>query len=266
MLADYHLHSHFSGDCSVPMSDMIQKAIDLNIKLLCFTDHFDIDYPSTEIDFTLDVDQYLTHIEKMQEQYAGRIQILKGIELGLQMHLHPLLTEIVTTHDFDFVIGSQHLANGEDVYEPEFYANRSQSEGYLTYFQDLYDNAKGFDEYDVYGHLDYVVRYGRAEQKALIYKDFKEIIDAILKIIIQKGKGIEINTAGYKYNIDGPNPHPDVLNRYRELGGEIITIGSDAHMPNNILSDFDRAKVLLKSLGYPYFTTFQKRKPEFHKL
>ncbi len=192
--------------------------------------------------------------------------MLFGIEIGMQHHLHDTYTDLITSHPFDFVIASNHLANGEDVYYPAYFENRSQNQGYLEYFEDMLDNVTHFDAFDVYGHLDYVIRYGDFEDKKLYYSDFQELLDAILSTLIKKDKGIELNTSGYRYGLGHPHPTTDILKRYHDLGGKIITLGSDAHYTKDLCSHFDTAKDLLKSLGYKYHTTFVQRKAEFHLL
>ena len=84
------------------------------------------------------------------------------------------------------------------------------------------------------GHIDYVVRYGRKRAEEYSYDEFADEIDAVLKKVLQMGKGIELNTGGFKYGLGFCNPHPDIIRRYRELGGEIITVGADAHCPEHV--------------------------------
>lgn len=266
MLSDYHLHSDFSGDCQVPMEEMIQSAIDKGLKRLCFTEHHDLDFPHPTIDFTLDIDSYFKSLLEYKEQYKEQIQILAGIELGMQEHLYPTLTNIVNKYPFDFVLASNHLANGIDVYDKIYFQERSQYKGYLEYFEDMLRNVTNYTDFDSYGHLDYVIRYGDFANKKLAYQDFKEVLDEILKKIITNGKGIEANTSGYRYNLSEPHPSRSILSHYKELGGEIITIGSDAHHPKHLIHRFREVKTLLKEVGFSHFTTFVDRKAEFHKL
>ena len=116
-------------------------------------------------------------------------------------------------------------------------------------------------DFDVYGHIDYVVRYGPNKNQFYSYKKFSDIIDEILKKIISTGHGIEINTAGFKYRLGHPNPTEDIIKRYHELGGEIITIGSDGHKPEHLAYDFNKIPALLNSCGFDYYTVFEGRKP-----
>ena len=95
---------------------------------------------------------------------------------------------------------------------------------------------------------------------------YSDVIDEILRLLIEKGKGIEINTGGFKYGLGHPNPCEEILARYRELGGEIITIGADAHKPEHVAFDFAKVPSILKDSGFDYFTVFRERKPEFVKI
>ena len=121
-------------------------------------------------------------------------------------------------------------------------------------------------DFDVYGHLDYIVRYGPNKNKYYTYETYADVLDEILRTLIQRGKGIELNTAGFKYGLGHAHPILPVLKRYKELGGEIITLGSDGHAPEQIAWDFDKVPELLKEAGFTHFTTFQERKPIFRKL
>ena len=121
-------------------------------------------------------------------------------------------------------------------------------------------------DFDVLGHIDYVVRYGKETAEHYSYRKYADEIDAILKKVLDMGKGIELNTGGYKYGLGFCNPHPDIIRRYRELGGEIITVGADAHCPEHIAYDFAKAKAVLEECGFRYYTVFEERKPVFRKI
>ena len=269
ILTDFHTHSSFSGDCNTPMEHMVEQAINLGMSHLCITEHFDPDYPVREgenLDFGLDINAYREHFLDLKDKYKKQIRLLWGVELGLQTHIFPLLQTFVQNHPFDFVIASSHLCNGGDPYYPDFFDNRSEESVYEEYFSCIAENVKSFKDYDIYGHLDYIVRYGPNKDALYSYEKYRDIYDTILKTIIQSGKGIELNTGGVKYGLKDLHPTYDVLKRYKELGGEIITIGSDAHTPDNLLKHFDRAREVLLNCGFEYYTIFQERKPEFIRL
>ena len=136
----------------------------------------------------------------------------------------------------------------------------------MKYFEYILKTLDYCTDFDVYGHLDYIVRYAPKKDKNYSYKAFKEVIDEILIKLVKMGKGIELNTGGMYKGMASTNPHPDIIKRYKELGGEIITVGSDAHRAEFIGYSFNDAKEILKESGFKYYTVFEKRKPEFIKL
>ena len=142
----------------------------------------------------------------------------------------------------------------------------SDREKFRAYFESELESICIFDEYDVFGHLDYIARYGTKGNEDYCFGDHAEVIDEILKQLIKRGKGIEINTAGFRKRGGEPNPCADILRRYFELGGEIITIGSDAHSTEYVACGLDRAGELLAGIGYTHYCVFKGRKPEFLPL
>ena len=269
ILTDYHTHSHFSGDCDTPTAQMIEKAISLGMTHLCFTEHLDLDYPVREgenLNFDLDTPKYREEFLSLKNKYSNNIQLLWGVELGLQNHIYPPLHKYVQENPFDFVIASSHLCGSSDPYYPDFFEDKNEDEVYALYFSSILENVQNFTDYDVYGHLDYIVRYGPTKDARYSYEKYRDIYDPILKTIIENGKGIELNTGGIKYGLKELHPCTAVLKRYKELGGEIITIGSDAHKPENLLHHFSRAKALLEECGFKYYTIFEKREPQFISL
>ena len=267
--ADYHLHSSFSGDSDTPMEEMILQGIQIGLTRMCFTEHHDLDYPPTELDpegkFELNPDAYLYDLLRLKEKYAEQITLLFGVELGMQPHISKENAAFAKAHDYDFIIASSHICNGKDPYLSSFFEGRSQEEAYTEYFESILENLKFYSNFDVYGHLDYVVRYGPTKDEGYSYEAYCDIFDRILERLISMEKGIEINTSGLK-SLRDTNPCIGVIRRYRELGGEIITVGSDAHVPKQIAFCFDRAADILKDCGFKYYTTFEKRSPSFHKL
>lgn len=266
MLWDSHMHSQFSGDSQTPQEDMITEALRKQLDGICFTDHLDIDYPDEPETFLLDLPNYVSSVHALQEKYSARLPIHLGIELGLQPHLAAVHADILAQYPFDFVIGSSHVVHNFDPYYPFFWEQRTEEEGYLEYFESILENIAAFDGFDVYGHIDYVVRYGPNKNTNYSCKAYSEVIDEILKTLIVKGKGIEINMGGFKYGLGHPNPTEDIITRFHELGGEIITLGADAHKPEHIAFDFSKAPGILKAAGFSYYTVFKNRTPQFLKL
>ena len=272
VIADTHLHSAFSGDSETPMQAMIEKALELGLKEICFTEHMDFDFVYTEDEpgdmFEVNTDAYLYDLLRFRQEYEGRMKLLFGIELGMQTGPTQRKNLMYCKeHEFDFVIASSHLCNGKDPYLKEsFFGGRDEKEAYHEYFTYIWECIRGFQNFDVYGHLDYVLRYGPDTNKNFTMAEYGADIDKILKLLIENGKGIEANTSGYAYGMGGPHPSFDILKRYRELGGEIITIGSDAHDCEHMAQHFDDMAALLKEAGFEYYCVFENRYPEYHRL
>lgn len=267
ILTDYHVHTYFSSDSKANPRDVIEKALSLGFNKLCFTDHMDYDFPEYNgFTFQFDPDAYFKELLLLKEEYKNRINLYIGIELGLQPYLAQRYSELMSSYPFDFAIGSSHLVKGVDPYHKEYWSNYSNEEGVFKYFESIIDNVNAYSNFDVYGHLDYVIRYLPDKKTLFPYEKYNDLIDDMLNTIINAGKGIELNSSGYKYGLSTPHPNKYILNRYKELGGEIITIGSDAHIPEHLAYDFKIANELLLSLNYKYYTVFEERKPTFIKL
>jgi len=266
MLCDFHIHTSFSGDSDTPAHDQISRAIALGMMEICITDHYDYDPRIADNPYLLDFDAYLSCLKDLRAEYDGRIRVNCGIELGLALHVREHIEEIPSRYPFDYIIGSSHFIGSKDPYYPEFFNGRAEREVYENYFDVSLARLRRLDCYDVYGHLDYIVRYGPDRNRHYSYDAYREHIDPILKTLIEKGKGLECNTAGLKYGLGHPNPTEDILRRYRELGGEILTVGSDGHQPGHIGYAFDRLPELLKACGFRYYTVYHNRIPEFLPL
>lgn len=274
--ADMHMHTWFSTDSEACPRDMADEAVRKGLKTICFTDHFDKDDLEWGEEGIFDVDAYFVEMQKLQEEYAGKLNIRIGIELGLRTYLKNYYEELTKKYPFDFVIGSVHNvpykkdAEGNILYtDPaaeKLFTDRTDKEAYRLMMETTLENVRTSDCFQTLGHLDYVVRYGKSREKEYSYTDYADIIDEILKLLIEKEKGLEVNSAGLKYGLPFAHPHPDVLKRYRELGGEIITIGADAHKPEHIAYDFAKAEEILKSCGFKYYTEFFEQKPVFKQL
>lgn len=267
MYYDYHMHCSFSADSNTPMEDMINKSIDLGLKEICFTDHVDYSIITNNIeeDHTIDYDEYFRNIEYFQTKYKDKIIIKKGVELGLQNHTLSKCIEDTEKNEFDFVIASIHTINKLDLIERHFYKDKSQFEAYRQYYEILYNMISKFKNYSVLGHLDIVKRYGDLNN-IIDDKVFADEIDEILKMAIYDGKGIEVNTSCFRYRLPDLTPSSYILKRYRELGGEIITTGSDSHNIAQVAHEFRKVYEGLQDMGYKYVCTFDKMKPNFIKL
>lgn len=256
---DYHMHSYYSSDTNTEMKAMIESAIQKGFKEITFTDHIDYEYNSTEIQFEFDTDEYRKTIDGFRETYRGQIQINLGLEIGIQPHILDRCKALVASTSPDFIIASLHNVEKKDLYLGEYYEDKSSEKALDYAFEELLDMLNHFDAFSVIGHLDIVKRYN--EGVLSLPKDlFVEGATPVLKKLISMGKGIEVNTSGLRQGLGETLPSTEILAKYRELGGEIITIGSDAHYPEDIGHSFKEVLTTLQSLGFENIYTFSQMK------
>lgn len=271
ILTDSHLHSIFSSDSNTPMEEMVKKAINLGLSSICITDHYDMDFPVTEegMDFYLDTESYLKEFLQIKNKYAKQIDLRIGVELGIMPSLKDRLSAYLNQYGdmFDFVIGSTHIVDGLDPYEPVYYGRYSdERDGMRRYFESNLEHLETFNQMDTFAHLDYAVRYAPHKDTYYTPSDYFDLIDLFLKKLIDKGIALEFNTAGLKYGMKQANPHIDILKRYRQAGGELLTIGSDGHKPEHIAWDFKKGEEILTEAGFSYYAIYKKRKPQMLRL
>ncbi len=275
MIPDMHVHTRWSSDSSVPVREQIEKAAALGMKQICITDHQDFDAPKFPPDyFTFLIDdkgdddtvkKYVDDILEIKDEYAGRIEVLAGIELGIQPHLTEKLNAFADRFPFDFIIGSTHTFCGMDAEDKRHYENVDVEEAVRQYFMDELVNVKGFKKFDVAGHMDFVLRYGPGAAETFTYGKYAYVIDEILKELIQSGRGIECNTSKFKAK-NMINPDREIIRRYAELGGEIITFGSDSHVSERLGEGFKEAGEIVRKCGLKYYAVFRQHKPEFYPI
>jgi len=263
---DNHIHSKFSNDSHMEAAAACQRAVEIGLKGLVFTDHVDYDYPDYDNDFLIDFDQYFEFFKRLQKDWKEKLDIRIGVEMGFQPHVLNQIIEFLDKYCFDFILNSVHIIDYMDPYVGTFFKGKTQHQAYERYLQEILCSIKAYDNFDIIGHIGYVARYGDFEDKSLRYKDYSDLLDQILKTTIEKGKGIELNTSGLRTDLCSPIPGYDVFNRYFELGGEIVTIGSDAHYTEHVGHSFTEALDYLKKIGFKYVAHYQNRNPILEKL
>lgn len=258
---DYHTHTSFSDDSECPMPDMIERALCLGLDEIVFTEH--VDY-GVKTDLNCDYEAYFDRIDEMKRRYFGRILIKAGIEFGVQRHTVNQYKKDFERYPFEFVILSNHQIDNKEFWNYAYQAGKSQEEYQRDYYNAIYEVMNLYKDYSVLGHLDMIKRYDPAgefpDELALKY------IDPILRQAIADGKGIEVNTSSFRYDLRDLTPSKTILKRYLELGGRILTIGSDTHDTEHLADHIPQVKTALRELGYQYFCTFDKARPVYHEL
>ncbi len=289
MKADYHIHTEFSDDSVELMENQIERGIELGLDELCFTDHVDygikrdfddprgIEYrggdginsseetlkPFANVNYP----EYFSKIKKMQEKYGTRIKIKSGLESGIQTHTIPDYEKLFDKYseDIDFILLSMHQVGDKEFWTQDFQRGKSQKEYNEEYYDEIYKVQQTFKNYSVLAHLDLLSRYDQAG--VYPFDKVKDKIAAILELAIKDDKGIEINTSSWHYGLVDTQPSKQILKLYKDLGGKIITFGSDAHSTKYLADHFEDArKIIRDEIGIREFCTFERMVPTFHLI
>ena len=276
MFADYHVHSEYSDDSTYPLEQVIRDAIGMGMDEICITDHVDygikkdwdagekIAYRGSQPLANVDYPRYMAALRDMQIRYGDRIRIRVGLEFGIQTHTIPQFRALLTRYPLDFVILSIHQVENQEFWTQEFQRGRTQQEYNERYYEELLAVVQQYQGYSVLGHLDLITRYDK--QGVYPFERVRPLVEAILRRVIADGKGIEVNTSSHRYGLTDTTPSVAILQLYRELGGTILTIGSDSHAPAHLGTHIEEARALLRELGFRQFCTFERMQPVFHPL
>ena len=255
---DYHMHSTVSFDGHDSGLDMALAAAERGLKEICFTDH--IDY-TPEMDMVFDTAVYNAEYDHLE---VPGLLIRRGLEFGLTPDNPGQLKEDLNRRHFDFVLGSVHLVDGVDVYLEPYWADKTYEEAIRLHLERTLESVRVHEDYDVLGHLTFISKCGANPRKELLrYEDHKAIMDEILRELVRRGKGMELNTSGID-RCGGPLPTLDYFRRFYELGGRIVTVGSDAHDTGRAGQYTHEMAAELKKI-FGYVCTFENRQPIFHR-
>lgn len=273
-LFDNHNHSQFSFDGKrTTLEKSTASAVRKGLGGICFSEHCDIYLPphkNTEEGCEqeqFDILAQQQEVDRVQTLHGSRIKVLKGIEIGMHQDCHQEIRDLLAVHSFDQVIASIHYLDCADPYDGTYFEGKDWKYAYGNYLETLYREMKWLEDFDIVGHYDYVARYGPYPQDGLKYRDFSDIFDEMFKYMISEGKALELNTKscsgtrGRKTVLDH-----DILKRYREMGGEIISLGSDSHAPENVAENFETYAAMLKSEGFRWTAHYEDRRLQMTSL
>ena len=250
MRADYHVHTELSDDSDYAMEKVIQDSIAMGLDEMPLAN---VHYPS-----------YYETFKEMWALYHDKIELKLGLEFGMQAHTIEKYEKLFARLPFDFIILSVHEVEDKEFWTQDFQRGRTQKEYNERYYEELLYLVENYHNYSVLGHMDLITRYDKAGTYS--FKKLKPILTKILKTVIADGKGIEVNTSSYRYGLSDLTPSRNILKLYWELGGQMITIGSDSHKPEHLGTFINETKQELKALGFKKFCTFDKMQPIFHQL
>jgi len=274
---DQHIHSAFSYDAvpdtrgaepdTAAFGRIVDTAVSRGLSGIAITDHLDPLWPDDEYPSYLNVTEYEKALTDAAPAFSEKLMFSKGIELGLVPgEALDICAEAVSSFNYDFVIGSVHSSRTAPIDYPEFIEGRALPDIVDEYYTLIYDCMKAYKDYDVLGHINSIDRYTDGLAPESLYMPY---VDEILKLAVSDGKGIEINTSSFgRYNriIDRGTPPLSVLTRFRELGGRIVTIGSDAHRSADTGAFIENGEDVLRAAGFGYQAFFRNRTPEFFAI
>jgi len=265
MLFDYHVHSHFSSDCNVPMEEMVKGAIQNGVIEMAICDHMDME--PGEGRNILDYKAFSAEVDRLSGIYGNDIHLLKGVELGLRTDMVKESLQFISSTRFDYILGAVHTIGEEEIFDPRSpLYEASKAEVFRAFLQYTLECVQLFPYFNVLAHIDVIRRYCPFEDKSMKYADYTDLLDVILLELIASRRGIEFNTGHVHYGLDDPFTDLAIVKRYIELGGEIITLGSDAHQPDRIATAFNDVLPALQDAGVKYITRFPRGRMTMFKL
>lgn len=279
-LIDCHTHTQFSVDSDADINQMIERACQLGLSAYAVTDHCECNcwYPEgyykntaivSEFNYAKCYEESISMLCSLKEKYSGRLNLICGTEMGQALHDIDIAEKIVSDKRLDFVIGSAHQLKEHEDFAFIDYKKYTTDEIYgllELYFNEIYELCK-WGKFDILGHLTYTLRYIQGEFGIDIdISRFDELIAESFRALIQNGCGIEINTSGLRQNYGDTFPSIKYVKLYRELGGEILSIGSDAHTVEDIGKGIAEGAETALAAGFTHLCYFKQRKPVFIEI
>ena len=261
---DQHIHSRLSLDGRSTLMEQVRACREVGVMRVCFTEH--IDFGTQGGDFTVDFGEYARQIEAARAAFPD-MKIRIGLELGDTEESRERVLEQSNVLPLDFKLLSRHLIGGVDPYfGMEFFAHRTRAQAAREYCEAVYESVTQFPDYDAVAHIGYVFKFAQGDGfSPLCYRDEPDLIDATLRFMAEHGKALEVNTSRWERFGEGM-PGADILARFREQGGELVTIGSDAHDVAGVAQGFSQAVDCVKACGFGYIAEFMGREVEMVRV
>ncbi len=283
MFVDYHTHTEFSDDSVYEMEAVMKDAMAMGMTELCFTDHVDYGVKRDWDDSrgmlyrkggegepdsiplgNVDYPKFVEKLQGLQKKYEGQFTAKMGMEFGIQRHTIPEFEALFARYPFDFIILSIHEIDDKEFWIGEFQKGLTRSELHRRYYEEMLWLVQNYHNYSVLGHMDLINRYDIEGEFS--FEEVKPLVEEILRTVIADGKGIEVNTSCYRYGLSDLTPSREILELYRDLGGKVLTIGSDSHKKEHLGAYIPETLAELKEMGFKSICTFDKMKPIFHQL
>ena len=255
-----HVHTDNSPDGHHSAMFMCEQAYAKGLRGLCFTDHVEVDYYLRD-HYDKRAKQAFFEVAKARSAFRGKLIVCEGIELGQPMYDVETAEKILENPGYDIVIGSVHnLRDMQDFWYLN-YDEHDINDLLEQYFDELLLLAQ-WAKFDTMAHITYPLRYICGEHGIPVdINKYSDKIDSILRTLVEKGKAMEINTSGLRQKLGKTMPDESFVKRFAELGGEHITIGSDAHYAEHLGAGIEEGMAIAQRCGFKYVTLFQSRQP-----
>lgn len=254
---DYHMHSNFSCDCKATMLDMCRSAIDKGIPEIGFSEHYDL-YSGDTCPNYFKPAAWLAEMDRCRAELAGQLTILAGIEIG-EPHIFQKETSLMlASYPFDYALGSLHWVGNGSMFDINYFKARPADEAFRLFFEEL-ERMTRIGGFDILSHFDVPVRTAHAVYGAYDPARYEDLIRPVLRNCIDNGISLDLNTKALHLRANVMTPGFEILRWYAEMGGERVSLGSDAHKPEHVGAYLDVALEIAQRAGLKYVTHFAQR-------
>lgn len=255
---DYHMHSNISCDSQATMTQMCQSALDQHITEIAFTEHFDVK-PYPDGDYFYRPAAYFEKLDEARRAFEPKgLTIRAGIEVGEYHCFRDIIQPVLDAWPYDVVLGSLHWVGSNCMFDADYFEATDYRDAFRAYFVELETMVRG-GGFDVLSHMDVFKRTAYSVYHRYDTTEWEDLIRPVWRACIEGGIAIEINTAGLRYSIAQPHPAPEALRWYRDMGGELLTIGSDGHRPQHVGFGLSVALDMARAAGFTRVCTYEQR-------
>lgn len=261
---DYHLHTHFSPDSHATMEAMCRSAIRQGIPEIGFSEHYDLNASEPLRDW-FRLEPWAAELERCRALFAGRLVIRAGIEIGEPHIFSREAAAMLARYPFDYALGSLHWVGRDTIFDPSYFRAYPAREAYRLFFEEL-ARLTAAGNFDILSHFDVPARTSVSVYGGYDPRDYEDFIRPVLRNCIERGLALDLNTAALRTRARVLTPGLEVLRWYVQMGGERVTLGSDAHRPDHLGAHLDQALAAARAAGLKYLTCFERRQPKLVPL
>lgn len=256
---DLHTHTRFSCDSQAEMSEMCRAALTQGVQVLGITEHFDL-IPEDPCQGFFQADDWWESFHRCQEQFKGLVSLRAGIEIGEPHRFAHQVDQLLDSYPWDYALGSLHWVGNRMVFDKETFT-APPTEVYSDYFEELVHMVRE-GRFSVLSHMDIVKHYGFMAYGRFDPEPHQDPIREVLRLCVERDLALEVNTGPLRRPVAATSPAREILRWYRQEGGRRLTLGSDAHSPEELGQGIDQALRAALEVGFSELTDFTRMKPK----